>query len=360
MTLGAQSKPPKTSVDQKGSSSNKRERTGFLRAFDWIIRPWHYFNTIPRAVAYLIAGSGFYGGALFVIGSFAGCSPAVANSFVGGDGLRSQYDWLVLFIFMLGTYFFTVGCTLLFVDACNTNYPAQMAAWNANRRQGKRPRYHIIGFHPKSYAWWGGLSYTIGALQYNIAATTGLADNFPRVYNSWSANTYKWASTVMYTWGGPFFMIAGTCYVLLDMGLPGLWLGTILPFRKQDRFRLTWWTNWWNFWGGVLFCVGGVFLNYYPNIIPFHPTYQIENGINYGGGSFCFFMSGLLMYIQMSIRDEDTLPLSLPPEQRDSISRPSMTGDVGPTGTTSSQPPLASELHRDDSARATKGATSIQ
>ncbi len=173
MPLAAQSKPPNY-VDQKGSGSNKRERTGFLRAFDWIIRPWHYFNTIPRAVAYLIAGSGFYGGALFVIGSFAGCSPAVrvglafgvssvllhsfptcsyaclllkcsaatqvANSFVGGDGLRTQYDWLVLFIFMLGTYFFTVGCSLLFVDANNATYPAQMAAWNANRRQGKRPR----------------------------------------------------------------------------------------------------------------------------------------------------------------------------------------------------------------------------
>ena len=64
----------------------------------------------------------------------------VANSFVGGDGLRTQYDWLVLFIFMLGTYFFTVGCTLLFVDANNAHYPAQMAAWSANRRQGKRPR----------------------------------------------------------------------------------------------------------------------------------------------------------------------------------------------------------------------------
>lgn len=58
-------------------SSNKRERSGCLLAFDWILRPWHYFNTIPRAVAYLVAGSGFYGGILFVIGSFAGCSPAV-------------------------------------------------------------------------------------------------------------------------------------------------------------------------------------------------------------------------------------------------------------------------------------------
>lgn len=49
-------------------------------------------------------------------------------------------------------------------------------------------------------------------------------------------------------------------------------------------------------------CRRGVFLNYYPNVIAFHPTYQIENGINYGFGSFCFFMSGLLMYIQVSTK----------------------------------------------------------
>ena len=66
----------------------------------------------------------------------------------------------------------------------------------------------------------------IGAVQYNIAATTGLADNFPRVYADWSANTYKWASIVMYTWGGGFFLIAGLCYVLLDLGIQGIWLGT--------------------------------------------------------------------------------------------------------------------------------------
>lgn len=77
MLLASNSKPP-TSVEKRGIPNvNKRERTGFLLAFDWIIRPWHYFNTIPRAVAYLIAASGFYGGILFVVGSFAGCSPAV-------------------------------------------------------------------------------------------------------------------------------------------------------------------------------------------------------------------------------------------------------------------------------------------
>ena len=65
----------------------------------------------------------------------------------------------------------------------------------------------------------------IGAVQYNIAATTGLADNFPRVYAAWSATTYQWASTIMYTWGGGFFLISGVCYILLDMGISGIWLG---------------------------------------------------------------------------------------------------------------------------------------
>ena len=69
----------------------------------------------------------------------------------------------------------------------------------------------------------------IGAVQYNIASTTGLADNFPRVFAAWPPKTYKWASTVMYTWGGGFFLVAGVCYVLLDMGLPGLWLGMFCP-----------------------------------------------------------------------------------------------------------------------------------
>lgn len=60
--------------------------------------------------------------------------------------------------------------------------------------------------------------------------------------------------------------------------------------------------------------------------------------------------------LQMSIRDEDTLPLSLPPQQRDSISRPSVISrsSFEPTRPTPSQ-----QVHRDDSARVSKGVNSI-
>lgn len=54
--------------------------------------------------------------------------------------------------------------------------------------------------------------------------------------------------------------------------------------------------------------------------------------------------------LQMSIRDEDTLPLSLPPQQRDSISRVSLE----PVETVPSH-----QVHRDDSARVSKGVNAI-
>lgn len=46
------------------------------------------------------------------------------------------------------------------------------------------------------------------------------------------------------------------CWCLQEVILWHGHAGTILPFRRQDCTRLTWWTNWFNFWGGVLFCVG--------------------------------------------------------------------------------------------------------
>ena len=70
----------------------------------------------------------------------------VYASYVAGDGLETQYDWLVLFIFMVGTYVFTMGCALLYVDANNAQYPGQMAAWTANGRQGKKPRSYPAFF----------------------------------------------------------------------------------------------------------------------------------------------------------------------------------------------------------------------
>ena len=95
LPTSAEDKPAVSHDNTTFSNDNKRERTGCLLAFDWIIRPWHYFDTKPRAVAYVCAGSGFYGGILFVVGSFAGCSPAVKILLAVGN-LRALYSRQVL------------------------------------------------------------------------------------------------------------------------------------------------------------------------------------------------------------------------------------------------------------------------
>lgn len=62
------------------------------------------------------------------------------------------------------------------------------------------------------------------------------------------------------------------------------------------------------------------------------------------------------MCLQMSIRDEDTLPLSLPPQQRDSISRPSI---IGRPSNMTMRPTPSQQIRRDDSARVSKAGSSI-
>ena len=38
-------------------------------------------------------------------------------------------------------------------------------------------------------------------------------------------------------------------------------------------------------------------------------TYQIENAFGFGVGSLCFFSGGLLLYVQMSLREQRAPPL---------------------------------------------------
>ena len=84
------------------------------------------------------------------------------------------------------------------------------------------------------------------------------------------------------------------------------WTGLFLPTQRADLVSLDWWINWFNWWGGVGFFMSGVFLYYYPVLST--EVYKIENAFGFGVGSFCFFMGGLLLYVQMSLAEEQSMP----------------------------------------------------
>ena len=72
--------------------------------------------------------------------------------------------------------------------------------------------------------------------------------------------------------------------------------GVLWPFRKSDWRSYTWWINWWNFWGGFLFCFSGFFLPF--TISP--AILAAENAIGFGGGSLCFTFAGFLSFMKLS------------------------------------------------------------
>jgi hypothetical protein len=259
-------------------------------------------------VSWLVAGGAFFGGTLFVIGSFCGIAPQIYNTAVPKTGLTNAYAWLVLFTFFVGTYFFTMGCALLYVESCNADYPDKMAAWQARGCKGPKPKYRFFGFYPGSFAWWGGVIYTVGAVLYNVGSTANLALQFATV--NLIASQTQWISTFTFCFGGFYFLFAGACYVWQEFGVLGMWRGIFVPLKKAHWVSLDWWINMLNWWGGVGFCMSGVFL-YYPTIS--FLAYQIEAGIGYGVGSFCFWLGGLLLYIKMTLPKAE-LPVSVPPQ----------------------------------------------
>ncbi|KAL3141403.1 hypothetical protein ABBQ32_004975 [Trebouxia sp. C0010 RCD-2024] len=235
--------------------SSAHTRPSTVVAFDWLLKPRKFLKTPQGTTAYVSAAGCFCGAILFLIAVCAACVPAVSANFKAGDGLQSTYDWLVLFCSMLGSKFFGLGCAASFILGNNLDYTQQLDAWKAQGKLGHPPRYKWIGFHPDSCYWWGGVLYILGNIQYNIASTCAFAHNFPQQYESWSANTVKWLVTVMYTSGGACYLLAGLFYVLTDTG-PKFWKGVLVPTQKRDGRRLTWWINWLNFWGAVMYCIG--------------------------------------------------------------------------------------------------------
>ena len=80
-------------------------------------------------------------------------------------------------------------------------YEEDLVAYHERRRTAK-PKFHLVCFEPTSLGWWGGVSYTTGALLYNIGA--GLDDAWQAIIscllrmrlNSMQCRPYKVLKTV--------------------------------------------------------------------------------------------------------------------------------------------------------------------
>jgi hypothetical protein len=266
-----------------------------LAGMDWLIRSWRYFDSRLSAVRYLIAACAFYGGICFLIGAVCAAVPAIVDVYTGG---WQTYAWTVTFTFFVGSYLFTLGCFLLSVEAINRDYPVELAQWKAGQRPHK-PRFRFLWMDPSNLGWWGGVSYTFGALLYNVGTTAALSTCFDGV--TFSDKMIKYLTYLPFLLGGPFFFASGVLYCVEFTG-PNVLKGALpIPgfVKREDLNTFTYWVNFSNFWGGLLFMMSGFWGYAYESISVWQ--WRVQNLIGFGVGAVFFSTAGLLLFIQMSL-----------------------------------------------------------
>lgn len=294
-SASAASSGSKIIYDGAGDVIPLYEGKEFLLYFDFLFRFWIYFDTVPHGVAYLSAFGFFLGGILFMIGTFSVLSPSVLATFNPLSCGTDAYSWWTLFTYLLGDVVWQIACTLQIIESLNRDYESKIEAWEANRMEGPKPKYRWFGIRILCCEWWGAFLYDFGVALYTAADIFTYISVCPDT--QLSHNLYTICIDYFYLVAGIFFLIAGVLYIVV-LGSPWIFPNIFFPFNRTNATSMMWWSLHTYFWGGVGFCLSGIFLYWYSpnNTVISLRTYQIENSIGFGGGSFLFFIgAGLLL-----------------------------------------------------------------
>merc|ERR1712130_904358 len=163
------------------------------------------------------------------------------------------------------------------------------------KMEGPKPRYRWFGIKPLSVEFWGAFCYDFGVALYLTAEIFTYISVCPDT--QLSSNLYTICIDYFYLVAGLLFFIAGVLYIIV-LGSPTIVPNIFFPFTKANAGSMMWWALFTYFWGGVCFCMSGIFLYWYSpnNMVISLRTYQIEDSIGFGGGAFLFFIgAGLLL-----------------------------------------------------------------
>ncbi|KAK9790137.1 hypothetical protein WJX73_005894 [Symbiochloris irregularis] len=249
----------------------------------------------------LTSSLGFYFGAIFfIIGSFSFADlDTVGNESVVGAGecMKNSYEWLVLFTYLVGNVLWQPAVYFQVLEAMNHDYEAKYEEWFLSGKVGKKPRYRWIGIYWWSLEWWGGMCYFIGVIGYNTASIVSIIAECTYV----NADLYDWIVDYNYIGAGILFLFAGGLYI---MAYDDIWLvsAIFIPLSKKKATSLMWWALWTYWWGGVLFCMSGIFLYWYSDtyVAISLTQYAIETAVGFGGGAVLFHIGALLLLMRQA------------------------------------------------------------
>lgn len=298
-SFNMQASPSTPSLDGRGDVIALYRGCPGLLYFDWLWRPWAYFDHPAHWISWYAAYGFFIGAIFFMIGSFAAVVPDVFNTAVTGDCMGDPYDWWVNFTYMAGIIAWQPAVAFQMIEAQNTGYDARVIDWEASGRQGPKPRYIWFAFPWRRLDWWGAFCYTVGVMLYILAIASTIVNDCPNT--TMTSMQYYGLIDIAYIIGGFLFGFAGLFYVMSDISIY-VYPGIFVPLNWRDAKSMRWWGMWWYFWGGWCFAAGGMQLYWDSpiNAVTSVATYNIIEAVTFGGGTTCFFIGAILFLCRMS------------------------------------------------------------
>lgn len=286
--------------DAKGDVIPFYRNCSWLLYWDWALRFWRYFDTIPHFIAWYSCAGFYFGALFFIIGSFALADTKTVASEIGdgfGNCMHDAYDWLVVFPYLVGNVLWQPAVLFQVFEAMNHDYEGKYEEWFLGGMVGKRPRYRWFGIWWWSLEWWGAMCYFVGVIGYNMSSVVSIIYDCKYV----NLTLYTWTVGYTYIGAGILFLLAGIFYI---QAYSDKWLITAIfvPTKKAHWTSLMWWALWAYFWGGVCFFMSGLFLYWYNGLYVgiTLTTYQIENTIGFGGGAILFHIGAMLLLFRQA------------------------------------------------------------
>ncbi|KAK9818817.1 hypothetical protein WJX74_005260 [Apatococcus lobatus] len=286
----------RTRYDGKGQVIKFYRRCSWLLPFDWLIRFWIYFDTVPHAVAWLSCAGFVFGELLYVVGSLAAdAKNAVVN--VPRNCMSDLYDWLYTFTYFLGDVLWLPSVVCMLLEAMNSDFEQRYEDWFLGGQKTPSPRYRWVGLWWWSPEWWGAMCYFWAVIGYNLSSVASI------IYDC------RYINPVLYTWitaytrigSGILFLFAGAFYSMVNIH-SWLFPSIFLPYKRKHWTSMMWWAMWTHWWGGVCFCMTGIFLYWYNpiNTVLNEDAFLVQQTVGFGFGSLLFHIGGVLMLARQS------------------------------------------------------------
>ena len=196
----------------------------------------------------------------------------------------------------IGAIAFFLGCYASFVEVTNVDVSEAWDEWDEGGRKGPPPAVtyaaapstfdsHLLSFYGIFLQYVGSVVFLVGcATEVVHTAHPGLA-----------APIVTWLLDFPYLVGGTCFAVGA--FLLAAEGSHSWWRGLLPPLRLEELRSVNYWLEFLNWWGSVLFMLGGATGWFLKGLSP--QEEMATAAATWLAGSTIFVVQGAVLYLEI-------------------------------------------------------------